>query len=496
MQLRVNLTSWNKTVVARTRRAPMALCMSLVLAQVGCANMALEPANISQRTISTRQVQEPTDEFFSKVTVAPPNIDLEVKQGCALRAFRTVETTQHYKTVNKDAWIDWTLALGGVAATGLGVWGLVDVSKTHPSDTSSRTYNPVGPAPEIGLSIGALSVGAGLIAIAVVDVVRAQRREEKATYAEQRGEVSGGCAPKIAVGTRPFLVLGKEPTADGEKDWGIEGVTDSEGRVRFDGAALVTNPADFRLLVGGKVVVADFTQYAAWQRERDRRNEARDNASQREQRAYGLSQLSAQCASGESISKCDELLKRIKDMEDLAPERVPSDAVIQAKAAWTNGMNARWTKAASTCAKPRTESDCDEIAARWTDIPPHEKEATQLMQKSLPRLDELWWAAVTRGDFTSDVYLSRFPAGRHVNDARQLRKKEQEAAAARQAAAAAREAAEAPLREAEARRQTCRNLCYNAKSSCESSCSGSSSSYRCRERCTADEYTCKAGCER
>jgi hypothetical protein len=242
---------------------PRLAVAALVLGQFGCATMTLEQAPPTTRIVATRQAPENGDRLTPHVAQDGPIVQMQLDGDCQLQVYDRVETTEHFSNVNKSAWVDWTAGIGGAAFVGLGAYTLVDASKTYPNDPSSRTYNSSGPGADTGLAITSFVVGGALLAVAVVDVIRAQHHQQKSSVEERKGSVAGSCGTKPVANTPVRLVF-----ADQQQ---VDATTDSTGRVSFDASRLRAVPSSTAtMLVSGKVsgVPINLPQFAAWQRQK------------------------------------------------------------------------------------------------------------------------------------------------------------------------------------------------------------------------------------
>ena len=74
----------------------------------------------------------------------------------------------------QDARLDYALLGAGIAFTGAGIATVADASHVYSSDKSSQNYNPVGPSNAQAIGFGLTAVGVALLAVPVVDALRAQ----------------------------------------------------------------------------------------------------------------------------------------------------------------------------------------------------------------------------------------------------------------------------------------------------------------------------------
>lgn len=189
----------NNRYVPRPFLLAIATCAGLGLAQSNCAKMSLQKAPATERILDTRQEPEEGSTTQARITQEGQVVLVEVSRNCVARTYDRVETTERSTTINTQGALDWTLGISGVALLGVAGVTYADSPKVYPKDTSSRTYNEVGPEGERGIAVVTALTGGALLGIAVVDVIRAQGTEEGApTLSWRKGAVSGKC-PSIPV---------------------------------------------------------------------------------------------------------------------------------------------------------------------------------------------------------------------------------------------------------------------------------------------------------
>ena len=195
-----------------------------IINSIGCATIEYQKASSTERLLSTRQVPESVG-FVPEVSQEGTLLRARLTTDCRIRPYETVETTTRFEAVNTTPGKDWAFGISGAALAGLGVWGILDASKTYTDDVHSRTYNPVGPGAAKGVGIGALVAGGALLTVAAVDVVLAMQGRSKISTEELAREAGPPCqgAP-IANATVTLAASGQQIVAP----------TDPNGTATFD----------------------------------------------------------------------------------------------------------------------------------------------------------------------------------------------------------------------------------------------------------------------
>lgn len=306
-----------RLVSAASSWARRATCVALALSPIGCATMELQQAGTSERVLSTRHENESAG-LVPEVKQDGALVHLQLKSDCRVQSYDRVETTTHYKTVNKTPGRDWAFGIAGAGLAGLGVWGVVDASSTFSNDTSSRTYNPVGSGTETVLGITSLVAGGALLTVAVVDVVRTQRTSDERAQQERKGTAKGTCPGTPVKGA---TITGKM-TKDGEVVAldGSLGITNDDGTIDID-LAKHAPPMPFGDLVGepygdqlSLYANGDFVKnvslapayaiwFPAWRREAARsRAESEELESQQKEALFA--KVSRQCVEATDLEDC------------------------------------------------------------------------------------------------------------------------------------------------------------------------------------------------
>lgn len=386
--------------------------------------MSLEPAAPTERNVATRQAPENAERFVSHITQDGSTVHLQLDSDCQLQTYNRVETTKHSTTVNKSAWVDWTFGISGVALLGLGTYALVDSSKTYPNDTSSRTYNSAGPSGDVGLAVGAFAAGGALIAIAVVDVVRAQHTEQTSSYGERKGDVAGKCPSTPVAGaniTGAFAKGSITPMSLGS--------TTSTGSLDVDLAALSPSmPGDTSGEPYGSILTLSAngtsvgtatvsSAYAAWQASWGKQDAARRRAIQKNVQDEAKDAAEAKVASDSST--IEQLEKDASELEDILSK------IERTKDPWGVGVISRFVDVAKLLGECRRRLDA-----------PLDSRFTARLTVLGPRLDRI-------------TAHAKLLAPRVVRNTERLTRER----AAEEAAAARQWEAERPQREAQERRQ-------------------------------------------
>jgi hypothetical protein len=243
---------------------------------------------------------EPAKTLAVNVTQEGSVVLVDAQQKCALRRYDKIETTDHSTAVNKQPWVDWTLGVSGGTLLAIGGWTFADASNVYPDDTSSRTYNRVGPSTAKGIGVGTMVTGGALLGVAVVDALRAQGTTDgDPTVHERKGDLAGKCPSTPVAGVQ---IIGRFTQGGGNPI--TLGTTSSEGALELNLSEVPVPPnppgdtdgepygPTLDVYVGdkivGKVGLASVypTWRQAWQSERVREAEqaaetARERARQR-----------------------------------------------------------------------------------------------------------------------------------------------------------------------------------------------------------------------
>jgi len=201
-----------------------AVVMTAIALNSGCATIEYRNAGSTERVLSTRQAPESVG-FVPEVSQDGTLLQARLTTDCRVRPYETVEATTRFEAVNTTPGRDWAFGISGAALAGLGVWGILDASKTYTNDVHSRTYNPVGPEAAKGVGIGALVAGGALLTVAAVDVVLAMQGKSKISTEELAREAGSRCQGAPMSNATVML------TASGQQ---IVAPTDPNGTANFD----------------------------------------------------------------------------------------------------------------------------------------------------------------------------------------------------------------------------------------------------------------------
>lgn len=229
-------------VPRRYRAASSFVVCSLIPMSTGCATIEMQHVNTTERVIKTDRKAEQDDDATATVATSDDGTPIvTVRRGCKVWATDRVEVTDHTEAKNKSATTDWAFGISGAALIGLGGWGVADAGKTYPNDTTSRTYNPVGPDGERSAGYVTIGVGLVLLGVGVVDAVRANGTSQSVKVeARRRPDPVDTCKGKAAAGVVVEVRFDKGAT---KGTTARLGVTDASGQVVVDFAD-VNPPAE------------------------------------------------------------------------------------------------------------------------------------------------------------------------------------------------------------------------------------------------------------
>jgi len=193
------------------------------LSLMGCATIGTREARSSTRVVTSRLVQVPSSSnpVASRVQTGA-RVDVNAVSRCDEQREEVLEQSVELDSFNQSPTTDYWFLAGGGAVLGSGVYTLADSSRVYPKDIRSRTYNDVGPGAAQLIGISEVVVGAGLVAVAAVDAIRASTTDEQLqrTKPDPITVRTGlACAALVpAVGVRVTLSANKELIALGETD--------------------------------------------------------------------------------------------------------------------------------------------------------------------------------------------------------------------------------------------------------------------------------------
>jgi hypothetical protein len=203
-------------------------CVASSGGTLSCATIGMAPAPTTERIVDNehKEVQSDTNHVASL-----EDGTVVVRSKCDVFSIDRVEVTEHQKAKNLSPGVDWALGIAGTTAIALGAWALADAEKVYPDDKASRTYNPVGPgfARATGLTLGAIGVAA--LAVAAIDVARAQASDGTSTFVARQGTLPvGTCQGSVSRAVR----VEAEFRRGGAGERVLLGETASDGTFRPD----------------------------------------------------------------------------------------------------------------------------------------------------------------------------------------------------------------------------------------------------------------------
>jgi hypothetical protein len=190
---------------------------------MGCAAVGTREARSSTRVVTSRLVQVPSSSNpVASRRQTGTRVDVIAVSRCDEQREEVLEQSVELESFNQSPTTDYWFLGGGGAVLGLGAYTLADSSRVYPKDTSSRTYNDIGPGTAQLIGISEIVVGASLVAVAAVDAIRASATDERLERTKPdpttvRTDLA--CAdPVPAVGVRVTLSENGEVVALGETD--------------------------------------------------------------------------------------------------------------------------------------------------------------------------------------------------------------------------------------------------------------------------------------
>jgi hypothetical protein len=171
----------------------------VAVAAHGCATIQPGPPTVERRHISTRtQTQKVTGQPKAQVVQDGTTATFRVFQACTLfeREVETVEVVQRSELENRTPAVDQTAAVIGGVLMGVGIYGIADANAIASRSEDSSLSDPDKVRQASALTLG---VGAALLSIAVVDVVRASGSEETTSRQEVPGHLTstGDACPDV-----------------------------------------------------------------------------------------------------------------------------------------------------------------------------------------------------------------------------------------------------------------------------------------------------------
>jgi hypothetical protein len=211
------------------KKGGLAIVCSLLVS--GCAAIATKPTRFEDERLRTDRNQVPSKDpvAHAKLDLEGTSVSLVAVRDCDLVERPVVRRTTRIESYNASPLTDWML---GAAGAGLVIWGgatLVDSSHVDSSDTSSRTYNPVGPAGAVAIGAALSVAGLGLLGLVGVDLVRANREAVSTAIVALDSEPVRRGVACIALPYARAVVTGAVDKVTFDL-----GMTDAQGRLSVD----------------------------------------------------------------------------------------------------------------------------------------------------------------------------------------------------------------------------------------------------------------------
>jgi hypothetical protein len=196
----------------------------------GCATIAPKPPTMKDEPVRADPVEViRAAGAHATMALQGTNLDLTAVHYCDLVehpvVYRTV-TTEHE---NASAWKDWSIGGAGIALVGGGAYTVIDARNVASKSTASKNYNPVGSGGATAIGIAEIAVGVGLGAVAIYDVIRANRIDVETKKAQLDTRT---IKERIVCSSAPLAyapVVGEI----GEHAYNL-GATDDAGKLRVD----------------------------------------------------------------------------------------------------------------------------------------------------------------------------------------------------------------------------------------------------------------------
>ena len=221
-------------------------CWSLMIACLSvtsCATIGTRPARTTTRVVGSTLSRVASSQNPSVTQRQEGStVSVLVMARCDEERQDLLENKSEVESFNASKSTDAWFVAGGGAMLILGGATLADSARVYPRDTSSRTYNEIGPSNARLIGIGEILLGAGLATVAVVDAFRASATDERVERSKSEPRITRAglpCdSPTPAPGIRITLSAKGESIDLGE--------TDQEGRL----TALLTETVPKRWVVG------------------------------------------------------------------------------------------------------------------------------------------------------------------------------------------------------------------------------------------------------
>jgi hypothetical protein len=423
---------------------------AVVLIASGCATVTDRVVNTDVLTLQTTERQDPTGSFLVVAEHGDgPMVSIEAFKACERQKVFSKDEVKYHEAENDGVAADVTWGILGGLLAGGGAALVADSSSVGESDPNGRVFNAVGPTAALGMGIGAAVAGAGLLAIPLVDGIRASGSyEEHREFSEdgpivEASEVCGGKgAPKGSVvvgagGTLPKLDLSFDGDSTAWAWKGVAGLEEGKTKLALDLVSVVPDevlrrsqrPTSVKLGMGD-VVVATAKTAPVFSLLDDRGWEALADARKR-------------CGSPDSLDDCDDVGSYWRSYPASQHSGTARALTTAAEPAFINMRDDAAFRAAASdaCKAAESESACDGLQGYLTEWPKgrHAQEATAALAAGKPKIARL----VAKREAAERAEAARVAAAERAEEARrkaeEARRKAEEAReeAARRAAAQA-----------------------------------------------------------
>ena len=354
---------------------PVALVFCAI-ASSGCATIERVHARDSETIQHTSQESRPTGSVLAKIEQSGTQVSLSLVPACDGMKIAVGERTSHFARINTSKMSDWVAGIAGLGLAATGAVVIVDAKKVGSASDTSQDYNPLGKDGALVIGIGAVVVGAALLTIPTVDIIRSQGEETSKEPTKQETLVSReipcpGATPQFKIAIR---FSDSQEVSVGE--------TDTAGHLSFDLAPTIPDnllrssirPSKVNLTSRGKDV---------GEIELEKAYRARENQ-------IWSSLIFDKCKEPKTLQDCAEVesfltsfptSERVTDAKQLLEEARPKFAIIQEETDWT-------ASGVSACTKPASSDACDGVKGYLEKYPSgrHAEEAMALLKKVRDKL--------------------------------------------------------------------------------------------------------------
>lgn len=208
----------------------------------GCATVELKPPTTRDEIVSRANRRlVPSEGWQARASVAESSVGVDTLSRCNAVEDVEILRTRSSERVNASAKLDYWLAAAGVGSVALGAWYLADAPNVYPNDTSSHTYNEYGPQTARAAGYAFVGLGAVLLAIPVIDLIRTSGSEVSTSIIREPRTIASNVACERQAIARGGLSVG---VRIGESTIPL-GQTNDAGRFEVDLAEAI--PADVRI---------------------------------------------------------------------------------------------------------------------------------------------------------------------------------------------------------------------------------------------------------